>query len=1106
MANGTQSPDLFGKVSNHANQASKSLDNLSASLLNLGKVSNSLKGLDGLSTSITRIASALESLQSLPQLAKNIKNVDFGGFENQMKSLATALEPLRGFRTQAGSVIVALTSLDEAVETVDDTSLDDFKGNIKELRKALIQLNAVKPTIGSTMQALGQLTEIVSDLDALSVPSGDGTSGFDSFKDNIGKLAEAFGQLNTVKSSVGSTLSQLDRFYDTTVRLNKADITTFTGVVKGVVKALNPLAKLQNTSSGFGLITRQINAFLKTLTGIGAVSQDSITNLKQFATSIVDALQPFAHMKEISIGNIGGQLDRLVKSIISVSTLSPATITKTKKTLQRIFEMFNGLDTSGLGNFSGLGNLIRNLVKLPTIIEQFNQIPTNELDVFIENVKRLASELAPLERSLAPLVTLLNKISSTSLKTGKNMKKASHDVGAFSTAMTTLKHFLTGGSIIYLLRRLGKMVGKAFKESTDYVESLNLFAVALGSRHEDATKAINEWNAVLGLDPRQAMEQWGEFNLLLKGFGDSSQEWLDASFNMSKNLTQLTYDMASLYNVSFEVANTKLQSGISGMTRPLREWGIDISETALKQYAFAKGIDKSVESMSQAEKVQLRYSLIMEKTVALQGDLGKTLQSPGNQLRILKQRLTEASRAFGDLVAPIMQTVLPTFVAFITLTTKMLNVLAETMRGIFGIALFSVEDFITEMGDEASSVADDIDELTSSMYGLVSGIDKFNVLSQGDNKNKHLGEMFEELISADYSSKFLDAIQGDIQEATAKMSGFFDMLTGLLNGVIKFVNSLNIDFGALIKTIATLISIKLVAWLGGVALGLKGLSLGAIATSKALVTLSKVGFFVLLYQIFDLITKWKELSFQQKTIRMSLIAVTSLFLALATALKVFGSTAVVGAVKMAFAKIALALENLSISLTRASISVAGLIASVYLIIQVINNWGNMSGWQRIISVLGTLAVVALTTAVAVGAFQSAWSLGLATAGIVAGIVAVTSAIRSSQKEVKSLTNDINFRASGGFNPAGNLMVTNERGAPEWVGRAGKQSAVVNDTQMTDLMYEAVRDGVVDGLLANDGGANITIDFKGTDTNAFARAIVNPLVNEMRRQGYKVQKT
>jgi phage-related protein len=60
-------------------------------------------------------------------------------------------------------------------------------------------------------------------------------------------------------------------------------------------------------------------------------------------------------------------------------------------------------------------------------------------------------------------------------------------------------------------------------------------------------------------------------------------------------------------------------------------------------------------------------------------------------------------------------------------------------------------------------------------------------------------------------------------------------------------------------------------------------------------------------------------------------------------------------------------------------------------------------------------------------------------------------------------------ADGGYTNA-NLIMTHENGKREWVGKAAGSSAIVNDTQMSDIMEVAVAKGVVLGnrALANQG--------------------------------------
>jgi hypothetical protein len=128
---------------------------------------------------------------------------------------------------------------------------------------------------------------------------------------------------------------------------------------------------------------------------------------------------------------------------------------------------------------------------------------------------------------------------------------------------------------------------------------------------------------------------------------------------MSKNLTQLGYDISSFFNISYEDAMQKLQSGVSGELEPLRRLGYDLSQARLQAVALSLGIDRSVNSMTQAEKAQLRYYAIMTQVTTAQGDMARTLEAPANQLRILKAQATQAARALGNVFIPALNAILP---------------------------------------------------------------------------------------------------------------------------------------------------------------------------------------------------------------------------------------------------------------------------------------------------------------------------------------------------------------------------------------------------------------------------------------------------------------
>lgn len=94
------------------------------------------------------------------------------------------------------------------------------------------------------------------------------------------------------------------------------------------------------------------------------------------------------------------------------------------------------------------------------------------------------------------------------------------------------------------------------------------------------------------------------------------------------------------------------------------------------------------------------------------------------------------------------------------------------------------------------------------------------------------------------------------------------------------------------------------------------------------------------------------------------------------------------------------LQWLKTNISQVHIGIGALFASLGLVFGLIENWSKMDNWARIIGVIGTLTAAVLGAAMAFGVFHNAWSLGLAAAGIVAGIGMAVAAINSAKDEIE----------------------------------------------------------------------------------------------------------
>ncbi|WP_082023831.1 hypothetical protein [Clostridium polynesiense] len=241
----------------------------------------------------------------------------------------------------------------------------------------------------------------------------------------------------------------------------------------------------------------------------------------------------------------------------------------------------------------------------------------------------------------------LNTKSSSWHKLSESMNKAGDTMKKVGEKMTSAGTKLTAAVTLPILG-----IGTATtKMAMDAVESESLFEVSMGAMADQARIWSDKISNSLGLNSYNVRNSMATYNAMLTSMGLVSEEALD----MSQGLTELSYDMASFYNLNPEEAFNKLKSGISGEAEPLKALGILVNENTVKTYAYTHGIAENGEALTEAQKVQARYGVIMEATKNAQGDLARTIDSPTNKIRAMKEQAQEMGVQFGQILIPILE-------------------------------------------------------------------------------------------------------------------------------------------------------------------------------------------------------------------------------------------------------------------------------------------------------------------------------------------------------------------------------------------------------------------------------------------------------------------
>lgn len=290
--------------------------------------------------------------------------------------------------------------------------------------------------------------------------------------------------------------------------------------------------------------------------------------------------------------------------------------------------------------------------------------------------------------------------------------------GAFSNLLNKAKRLI---SIVAISQTLGKAIAKY----SEYVEDINLFSVAMGDFADKGAELADRMQGLLGVDSGQAMKNMALFQNLTTSFGVAG----DRAYILSSNLTQLGYDLASFHNLSIEESFQKLQAAISGELEPIRRLGVDISNARLQQELYNLGINKKINSLSQADKAQLRYIAIMKQTTNAQMDMGRTLNTPANQMRILKSQVEQLAKAIGAVLIPVVNAILPPMIAVVKVVQTVISAIARLFGAQVKWADFKNEATAATGGASAGldDVANSATNAAKKTKNLIGGFDELNV-------------------------------------------------------------------------------------------------------------------------------------------------------------------------------------------------------------------------------------------------------------------------------------------------------------------------------------------------------------------------------------------
>ena len=569
-----------------------------------------------------------------------------------------------------------------------------------------------------------------------------------------------------------------------------------------------------------GNVTKVVNSLDKLASSIATLKQASagMSGLDKI-TSFLNGLSnvnPTASAKSIST-----VVNAIKKIPAAVSDLNGVDFYSMSGSITQLTNALAPLSILDASNLKVLGSAFNAIAKVPDLTDK---LKATDLDSFASSCQKISTALTPLASQLdkvgnafaklppqlSKVVTQANRVTAANEKQRKSYLSLSNQMNGFMRNMAKLVS----------LKAIAEYLGNAVAKFNDFYEATDLFHNAMGNLSGEADTLISKMQGLLGVDPTKAMTYMATIQSLGTSFGLAS----DKAYVLSKNLTQLAYDEGSYWNKGVAETFTAMSSAISGEIEPIRRLGVDLSQARLQQELLALGFNKQVSSLSQADKAVLRYIAIMKQTANVQGNLAQTIQSPANQIKILKAQLDMLAKSVGSLLYPALKSILPPLIAAVQLIREFVEWVAKLMGVKVVFTDFTKSaDSVGGIGDAMDDTADSTKKAAKALKDYTMGFDELNIIdptqgSSGSGSGASAGNILGDVDLSGYDM-FKNYVGTSIDEMKEKIRGLLPLIESIAAAFAlwelgKFIKQIREVIKGMngIQKAAAMIAILVVEW------------------------------------------------------------------------------------------------------------------------------------------------------------------------------------------------------------------------------------------------------------------------------------------------------
>lgn len=465
------------------------------------------------------------------------------------------------------------------VVTEANPSVSEMINSIKEAKSVLEETGGIEDTKNEGFTELANGLKKIGNIDAGNLANiGSAISGFAQGVQSINDIkidADSLSQMaNVIKqiekstkdvsgekfASVGNAISSIADG----VR-NLSGITFEDSGLKNVINSLTRLSNSNINTIDFSTLGNSLASFANSLSGAEKI-QTSVVSIVN-ATARLAAAGDKIPTVTAELDNLGVKLRKFISDMSSAAAVESSTISFT----QAIAQLANAgnraeITASNLDNIAArLKAFMQTMSTAPNVSTSVIQM-TSALASLASQGGKVSTATNTLGKSFSGAQTYsdslsgsLKNLSSSISKMSTPLKNVGNKFKSFTRSIMSALGIVGG---IYTIVR---GIKESIDISSDITEVQNIVTNTFGQYSDKVEELANSSIQDFGMSELTTKKVSSRFQAMGVAMGFPTEQMAD----MSVNLTKLTADMASFYNVSQEDVAEDLNSVFTGQTRPL---------------------------------------------------------------------------------------------------------------------------------------------------------------------------------------------------------------------------------------------------------------------------------------------------------------------------------------------------------------------------------------------------------------------------------------------------------------------------------------------------------------------------------------------------------